>query len=102
LAIVKQVDLVEAKVFATLDGPEARDTRRWIFDTGATNHMMGSRAAFSDLDTGITGCVRFGDGSAVRIEGCGMVLFACKNGEHRTLSNTYYIPRLTANIVSCG
>jgi hypothetical protein len=30
------------------------------------------------------------------------VLFNCKNGEHHALANTYYIPRLTANIVSCG
>ncbi len=99
---MQEMDLVEARVFATFDGSDAKDTRRWIFDTGATNHMTGSRAAFSDLDTGIVGNVRFGDGSVVRIEGCGTVLIACKNGEHRALSNTYYIPRLTANIVSCG
>jgi hypothetical protein len=30
---------------------ENRDTSRWILDTGATNHMMGSRGAFVELDT---------------------------------------------------
>ncbi|WVZ71837.1 hypothetical protein U9M48_020372 [Paspalum notatum var. saurae] len=96
-----EVHLVE-KVFAALDDAPVKEPRRWIFDTGASNHMIGARAAFSDLDTGIAGTVRFGDGSVVRIKGCGTVLFDCKNGEHRALPNTYFIPRLTANIISCG
>jgi hypothetical protein len=65
---------------------------------GASNHMTG----IAELDFGVVGTVRFGDGSVVRIEGCDTILFACKNGEHRTLVSVYYIPRLTANIVSCG
>ncbi|WVZ81795.1 hypothetical protein U9M48_029136, partial [Paspalum notatum var. saurae] len=98
----EQVYLVEGKVNAVLDDDEGRDPRRWIFDTGASNRMTGCRDAFSDLDTSVAGTVRFGDGSVVRIEGCGTILFDCKNGEHGALPNTYYIPRLTANIVSCG
>jgi hypothetical protein len=94
--------LVEAKVFATFGAPGDQDLKRWVLDTGATNHMTGSRDAFSDLDTGVVGTVRFGDGSVVAIEGRGTVLFALKNGEHQILANTYYIPRLTTNIVSIG
>ena len=30
------------------------------------------------------------------------MLFSCKNGEHRSLPNVYYLPRLTANIISIG
>jgi hypothetical protein len=30
------------------------------------------------------------------------VLFLCKNGEHRSFYDVYYIPRLTMNIVSVG
>jgi hypothetical protein len=44
--------------------------------------------------------VCFGDGSIITIEGRDTVLFACKNGEHQVLANTYYIPCLTTNIVS--
>ncbi|XP_072147529.1 uncharacterized protein [Setaria viridis] len=101
-AVGNHVELVEAKVFAALHGKEDRDPKRWVLDTGATNHMTGVRSAFSDLDTGIVGTVRFGDGSIVKIEGRGTILFACKNGEHRALANTYFIPRLTANIISIG
>jgi hypothetical protein len=93
---------VEEKVFAILDSNPERDTRRWIFDTGASNHMTGARAVFSDLDISVASTVRFSDGSLVQIEGCSTVLFDCKNSEHHALANTYYIPRLTANIVSCG
>ena len=101
LAPIHHVVLMEEKAYA-VHGNEESSPKKWIFDTGASNHMTGSKAAFSDLDTGVTGSVKFGDGSVVRIEGCGTVLFACKNGEHRTLANVYYIPRLTANIISCG
>ncbi|WVZ61106.1 hypothetical protein U9M48_011028 [Paspalum notatum var. saurae] len=64
--------------------------------------MTGSRAAFADLDTAVCGSVRFGDDSVVEIEGRGTVLFSCKNGEHRSFTGVYYIPQLTANIVSLG
>lgn len=96
------VELVEKKVFAGLDHEADRDPRSWIMDSGASNHMAGCRAAFSDLDTGVTGNVQLGDGSIIPIEGRGTVLFACKNGEHRTLANTYFLPRLAANIVGIG
>jgi hypothetical protein len=75
---------------------------RWVLDTGATNHMIGSRRLFAELDTSVTGTVRFGDGSVVDIEGKGTVLFALKSGEHRRLDEVYYIPRFTTNIVSLG
>ncbi|WVZ61750.1 LOW QUALITY PROTEIN: hypothetical protein U9M48_011574 [Paspalum notatum var. saurae] len=64
--------------------------------------MMGERGFFSELDTGVHGTVRFGDGSVVGIEGRGTVLFKCKTGEHQALTGVYHIPRLTANIVSLG
>ena len=71
-------------------------------DTGASNHMSGARAAFSCIDAGVTGSVRFGDGSVARIEGIGTVIFSCKTGEHRAITNVYYLPNLTANIISIG
>jgi hypothetical protein len=94
--------LVENRVFTAFDDSSNRDPKRWVLDTGASNHMTGARTAFADLDFGITGSVRFGDGSVAQIEGIGTVLFSCKNGEHRVLPNVYYLPRLTANIVSVG
>ncbi|CAA6675444.1 unnamed protein product [Spirodela intermedia] len=42
---------------------ELRDEEAWVVDTGATNHMSGSRTAFTELDTEVLGTVRFGDDS---------------------------------------
>jgi hypothetical protein len=100
----QRVHLVEPKVLLHLreEEKEAEGPCRWVLDTGATNHMTGSRHVFSELDSGVTGTVKFGDGSVVNIEGKGTVLFALRSGEHRRLDGVYYIPRLTTNIVSLG
>ncbi|KAI3516559.1 hypothetical protein L1887_15478 [Cichorium endivia] len=50
----------------------------------------------------IQGYVKFGNASKVRIEGKGMIIFQCKNGEHRKLQEVYYIPALCSNIISLG
>jgi len=64
--------------------------------------MTGARSAFATLNSSVTGSVKFGNGSTARIEGSGTVLLSCKNGEHRSLPHIYYLPRLTANIISVG
>jgi hypothetical protein len=46
--------------------------------------------------------LKFGDGSVVTIAGCSTILFTYKNGEHRRLTGVYFIPRLTANLISVG
>jgi len=99
-----RVHLVEPKVLLHLseEEKEAVVSRRWVLDIGATNHMTGTRTVFAELNTGVTGTVKFGDGSVVDIQGKGTVLFACKSGEHRRLDGVYYIPRLTTNIISLG
>jgi hypothetical protein len=62
---------------------EHRDHRRWILNMGATNHMTKARKAFSELDSGIRGSDKFGDGSVIEIEGHGTILFIGRGGKHR-------------------
>jgi hypothetical protein len=95
-----RVHLVEARAHVQLDDAGNPDDALWYLDTGATNHMTGSRAVFSDIDEHVTDTVSFGDGSLVNIEGRGTVLFSCKTGEHRQLSGVYLIPRLDINLIS--
>ena len=64
--------------------------------------MTGNRATFSELYNRVVGTVKFGDNSGVDIQGRGTVVFQCKNGEHKTLTDVYYIPRLRSIIVSIG
>ncbi|XP_066384710.1 uncharacterized protein [Miscanthus floridulus] len=40
--------------------------QRWYLDSGASNHMTGFKAAFSELNDDVTGTVKFGDGSRLR------------------------------------
>jgi hypothetical protein len=101
-AAATAVHLNEDNLFVQLGEEGEGDTTRWILDTGATNHMTGSRSAFAELDSSVRGTVRFGDSSTVGIEGRGTVLFRCKTGEHQKLAGVYHIPRLTANIISVG
>jgi hypothetical protein len=97
------VEIHEEKVFVQPGKPEeSRDAKTRIVDTGATNHMTGSRSAFIDIDTRVRGTVRFGDDSAAEIEGRGKVEFICRNDERRVFKGVYFIPKLTANIVSVG
>jgi hypothetical protein len=64
--------------------------------------MTGTKEAFTVLDESVHGTVKFGDGSLVIIRGRGSVLFKCQNGEHRVLTEVYYIPDLRSNIISLG
>ncbi|XP_062217702.1 uncharacterized protein LOC133917893 [Phragmites australis] len=49
------IEIQEQRVFAQLGPREEREYKRWVLDTGATNHMTGARGAFSELDSGICG-----------------------------------------------
>ena len=60
-------------------------------ESGASNHMMGSKEALSELDGDVTGMMKFGDGSRVATRGRGTIIFRCQNGEHRALTDVYYI-----------
>jgi hypothetical protein len=64
--------------------------------------MTSDRGVFSELNTNVTDSVRFLDGSVAEIEGSGTVVFTDKNGEHHVLTEVYYLPRRTENIVSVG
>ncbi|WVZ79350.1 LOW QUALITY PROTEIN: hypothetical protein U9M48_026940 [Paspalum notatum var. saurae] len=101
----KQLDVHEPRAQVLL-GEEEKVTkaeqRRWYLDSGASNHMIGRREDFAELDTAITGSVKFGDGSRVTIHGRGTVLFKCQNGDHRALTDVYYIPQLRTSIASLG
>jgi hypothetical protein len=89
-----------AEVHLGAEGSTAE--QRWYLDSGASNHMTKVRSAFTELDNSITGSVKFGDGSRVEICGRVTTLFRCLNGEHRVLTDVYYIPRLRSNIISLG
>jgi hypothetical protein len=101
-----QVFLNEERATVHLGNSDAinndHDSGVWYLDTGASNHMTGDSAAFSELDRDITGTVKFSDGSVVEIVDHGSIIFAARQERHRVLMDVYYIPRLRSNIISLG
>jgi hypothetical protein len=96
------VHLVEDRAQVNLGREGNAHEGVWYLDTGASNHMTGDRAALADLNNTVAGTVKFGDGSVVDIRGRGTVMFSCRNGEHRAITQVYYIPRLHSHIISMG
>lgn len=99
---VYEVHMTKKKVVLDHDDVGEEDTAEWFLDTGATNHMIGACSAFADLDAGVVGTVKFGDGSVVEIQGRGAVVFKCKNGDHRSLEAVYYIPNCARILLVSG
>ena len=99
---LKAVNLDKPRAQVHLGSVGGEQEQRWYLDSGASNHMTGSKEAFSELDNDVTGTVKFGDGSRVAIQGRDTIIFRCQNGEHRTLKDVYYIPQLRSSIISIG
>jgi hypothetical protein len=99
---VRVVHLMEDQVCAVLSEEKEVEPCQWVLDTGALNHMSGSRAAFFGINGRTVSTVKFTDDSVVFIEGVGTVVYECKNGEHRTLTGVYYIPWLRTSIINIG
>ena len=77
---LKIVNLDEPRAQVHLGRVGTDQEQRWYLDSGASNHMTGSKASFSELDGDVTGIVKFGDGSRVAIQGHGTIIFRCQNG----------------------
>ena len=89
---LKVINLDEPCIQVHLRRVGGEQEQRWYLDSGASNHMTGSKEAFSELDGNVTGTVKFGDGSRVAIRGRGTIIFRCHNDENRALIDVYYIP----------
>jgi hypothetical protein len=85
------VDLDEPRAQVHLGAVGGEQEQKWYLDSGTSNHMTGSKAAFSELDGSITGTAKFGDGSRV-VTGVYYI----------SLTGVYYISQLRSSIVSLG
>ena len=67
---------------------------------GASNHMIGDRSSFAELDMCVHGSVKFSDGFVISICGQGTILMVSMTGEHLVITGVYFIPRLRTHIIS--
>ena len=77
---LKAVNLNEPRAQVHLGHVGADQEQQWYLDSGASNHMTGSKAVFSELVDDVTGTVKFGDGSRVTIQRRDTIIFRCQNG----------------------
>lgn len=71
----------------------------WYVDSGATNHMCNNKELMFDFMVTKQIEVNVANGEKVLTEGQGRVKVNLKNGL-RTISNVYYIPKLSTNLLS--
>jgi hypothetical protein len=103
LAAAALLDLDEPRAHTLLgDGSNNDKTNGWCLDTDATHHMTSRQEFFTELDSNVQGSVKFGDASDMEIKGVGSVIFTAESGEHRLLTEVYYIPTLRNSIISLG
>ena len=96
---LKAVNLDEPRAQVHLGRVGGDQEQWWYLNSGASNHMTGSKVAFSELDDDVTGTVKFGDSSRVAIRGHDTIIFRCQNGDHHVLTDVYYIPQLRSSII---
>ena len=89
---LKIVNLDEPRTQVHLGRVGTDQEQSWYLDSGASNHMTGSKDSFFELDGDVTGMMKFDDGSRVAIQGRDTIIFRCQNGEHHALTDVYYIP----------
>jgi hypothetical protein len=95
--------LDEARTHALLgDGSNNDKTDGWCLDTDTTHDITSRWEFFTELDSDVRGSIKFGDTSGVEIKGVGSVIFAAESGEHRLLTEVYYILALRSSIISLG
>ena len=73
----------------------------WFLDSGCSNHMTGDKTWFVELDESFKHTVRLGNSSKLAVEGRGSVRFEVE-GITQTVTNVYYVPNLTNNLLSIG
>nr|GEW42609.1 serine/threonine-protein kinase HT1-like [Tanacetum cinerariifolium] len=81
---------------------ETNKNSLWYLDNEASNHMSGVREHFKEIDEKVSGKVKLGDGSYIKIKEKGSILIECEDEKQRIISHVYYIPDLKSNLLSLG
>ena len=75
----------------------AASSAPWIIDSGASDHMTGSRHLFTSFTPCSSGrTVEIANGSLTAVTGTGCIPL----NSHITLSNVLYVPQLSCNLLS--
>ncbi|KAL6347263.1 hypothetical protein AAG906_013699 [Vitis piasezkii] len=73
----------------------------WFLDNGCTNHMIGNKNIFLDMDTTINSQVKMGNGDLVNVKGKDTVGIQTKVGT-KYIRDVLLVPALEQNLLSVG
>lgn len=73
---------------------------QWYIDSGATGHMCSEKSIMSDVSDEKSIEVSVANGDKLYTAGKGCVKVNLKNGIVKTISNVFYVPNLTTNLLS--
>lgn len=74
----------------------------WFLDSGCSNHMIGNRELFSNLDDSVEFEIKLENDTVVFVMGKGVINVLTKNGKKRFIPDVYYVPGLKHNLMSVG
>ncbi|KAL4017193.1 hypothetical protein IC575_024869 [Cucumis melo] len=86
--VEKDEESGDSSLFLACKGAETCENSAWYLDSGASNHMCGSKSMFVKLDKSVGGK--------------GKILINLKNRKHEFISNVYYVSYMNNNILSLG
>ena len=69
-------------------------------DSGCSNHMLGTRSLFKDLDESQKSEVRLRDNKPMKVEGKGKISIKTSQGNVKLLHDMQYDPNLDHNLLS--
>lgn len=75
---------------------------KWYLDTGCSNHMSGHKELFADLNESIRSEITFGNAAKMPVKGKGKISIQLKEGVNNIISDAYYVPGLSHNLLSVG
>ncbi|KAJ0880933.1 putative RNA-directed DNA polymerase [Helianthus annuus] len=73
----------------------------WFLDSACSNHMTGHKSWFTRLDKSFSHSVKLGNDKRLEVKGIGDVRLMV-DGVAQTVTNVYYAPELTSNLISVG
>ena len=74
----------------------------WFLDSGCSNHMLGIKSIFRDIDETHKLNVRLGDNKQIQVEGKGTIEVKTNQGKVKYLDNVFFVPTLSHNLFSIG
>ena len=88
-------------LMAHVDSHNSNREAVWFLDSGCSNHMTGNKQWFLHLDQTFKQAMRLANDAKMMVMGKGSIILQV-NGANMVITDVFYIPELTNNLLSNG